>query len=115
MIRKKLKWVSDIWPDDSEQHTIMPVTILNKDFIQQTKIERILREKYAELWKKENKRVELHTPWRSNPIMYFNDELQQPYLRLYLKIEDNRIKMSRIVPIEGETDDGFTKLRPPKN
>lgn len=115
MLRKKLKWISDISPDDSEQHTIMPVIVLNKDFIQQTKIERILSSKYAELWKNENKRVELHTPWRSNPIMYFNDELQQPYLRLYLKIEDNRIKMSRIVPIKGETDDGFTKLRPPKN
>ena len=98
----------------NKQQTIMPVIILNKDFLQQTKVEKILREKYATIWKNEKKRVEVHTPWRTNPIIYFNDELQQPYIRLYLKIEGNTFSMKRIVPIEGHTDDGFKKMRPPK-
>jgi hypothetical protein len=91
----------------------MPVIILNKDFIQQMKVEQILREKYAPIWKNENKRVEVHTPFRTNPIIYFNDELQQPYIRLYLKIEGNRLSMAQIVPMKEYTDDGFTKMRPP--
>ena len=92
---------------------------IKKDMLLQTKIEKELMEKYAPAWKRQNKRVEIHSPWRSNPMIYFNDELiDTPYTRLYLKITGETFKLHFIKPMAGfETKDyeeRFMKLNPPK-
>lgn len=97
----------------------MPVIILNKDMLQQFNMEKELNEKYAPLWKSKNKRVEVHTPWRSNPMIYYNDDLtEEPYYRLYLKIYGTRFVLKKITPMKGfeekDYEERFMKLNPPK-
>jgi hypothetical protein len=91
---------------------------LKKDYLQQVKIENVLMKSYAKVWKRNNKRVEVHTPWRSNPMIYFNDELTDtPYTRLYLKITGDTFRLHPIKPMEGfeakDFEERFMKLKPP--
>jgi len=60
-------------------------------------------------------RFELHTPWRSNPIIYFNDNLDKPYTRLYIQIKDGKMIYRPIVPNDKKNHDYFKKLNPPEN
>ena len=97
----------------------MPAIIINKQMLQQIKIEKELNEKYAPLFKRDNKRVEIHTPFRTNPMIYYNDDLtEEPYFRLYLKITGNKFCLQRIKPMPGFEDkdheERFMKLNPPK-
>ena len=97
----------------------MPVIVLNKQMLQQVKMEKELNEKYAPLFKRDNKRVEIHTPWRTNPMIYYNDDLtEEPYHRLYLKITGDKFRLHKIIPMAGfegkDHEERFMKLNPPK-
>ena len=85
---------------------------LVEKLLEQNKFENQLKTVFG---KNKTVRFELHTPWRSNPIIYFNDNLvDKSYTRLYIEIKDGKMIYRPIVS-NNKNYDSFKKLSPPQN